>query len=337
MKTLSIIIPYHNEDVSLLYYPMSSLNTQVGVDWSDVEIIISNNCEKPKDIDNWLKQFEDIYPSIRYVECPVKKGMGQNRQYGLSISTGKYAMFSDSDDTLLSPLSLKTILDEVYTDKYNLISGGVIREVVERGVNTSTIADMGPNTLLLHGKAYRKNFLIENGIHFSHWLFAYEDFYFNLLATTFASVFPDKYKILTDGLYTWRAREDSISSEMGSDNYTTLYYKDSILYIYYAARHVLDYVPDKEYAFSFHHNCLFNIYRGRMASPSQDEFTIAVAAMICKYCNIDKKALQQEAADLNIKVSTVESLSDWINRVLEYDITGAEEKFGIEPYKKFMY
>ena len=336
MKTLSIIIPYHNEDLSILNYPMSSLNTQVGVDWNDIEIIISNNCEKPKDINEWLKQFIYIYPHIRYVECPIKAGMGQNRQFGISVSTGKYIMFSDCDDTLISPIALKTMMDEIYSDKYSVISGKVIREVVEAG-SDPVICDMSNGTLLLHGKAYRKDFIIKYGIHFSSYIFAYEDFFFNLLSNTFSGVCANGMKLLNDSIYTWRAREESISSEMGSNNYTTVYYKDSIAYLYYASMHLIDYGVKGDDLNRFLINSVCNIYASRMASPKDDKLTLAVANLIVKLLPKDKSELKKIIHDVNSKVTTLETIEDWIDRVYDYDNPNLYEEFGLSPYKKFEY
>ena len=47
-KKMSIIIPYHNEDINLLIPLFSSINTQIGINFDDIEIVMTNNCEEPK-------------------------------------------------------------------------------------------------------------------------------------------------------------------------------------------------------------------------------------------------------------------------------------------------
>ena len=42
---LSIIVPYHNEDDSVIFPLFNSLNNQIDINFDDIEIIVSNNCE----------------------------------------------------------------------------------------------------------------------------------------------------------------------------------------------------------------------------------------------------------------------------------------------------
>lgn len=80
-KILSILIPYHNENENLFRPLLSSLNDQIGIDFNDIEIIISNNVEKHliKDLEYLFMEYSNIYPQIKYIECPYKSSMGPNR------------------------------------------------------------------------------------------------------------------------------------------------------------------------------------------------------------------------------------------------------------------
>ena len=59
---LSIIIPYHNEN--LLRDTLYCLNLQQVVNFNDIEILIINNCYEPISIDSHLEGLDKIKPSV---------------------------------------------------------------------------------------------------------------------------------------------------------------------------------------------------------------------------------------------------------------------------------
>jgi glycosyltransferase involved in cell wall biosynthesis len=336
MKKLSIIIPYHNEDASVFRYPMSSLDTQVGVEWEDIEIIISNNCEKPKDIDSWLRTFSNIYPYIRYVECPIKAGMGQNRQYGMSIATGEYIMFSDSDDALLSPLTLHIIMEKLYVGDKDVYTGNVIRETVDETGHNKSIVDMKASTLLLHGKVYKRSFILKYNIHFSKNLFAYEDFYFNTLVQGFSA---NSVGNLDSGIYLWRNRQSSISNETGvGDSYSVYYYKDNIMYSYYALRHFSDNGMSEEELEIYVYNALMGMYRNRNSALMQLGLSIDMAGFIIKEFKCDLNDILEYSLEFNqSSSSTLDSYKEWLMKAVNSDTTDIFKKYELLPYEKFSY
>ncbi|WP_075965045.1 glycosyltransferase [Parabacteroides massiliensis] len=96
MKELSIIIPVYNvqnylEDCLLSIYKQSlSLET--------FEVIAVNDGSTDKSIDI-LRKYEEIYPNMIIIS---QKNSGQSvaRNNGLTVASGKYVFFMDSDDYL---------------------------------------------------------------------------------------------------------------------------------------------------------------------------------------------------------------------------------------------
>lgn len=236
MKKLSIIIPYHNEDEILLKPLFSSLNDQILIDFNDIEIIVSNNCETPKNLTLFFEKYPNITSIINYVECPDKSGMGPNRQYGLEQATGKYVMFCDCDDVLFSAISLFTIFRE-FNDEIVWYDFIAIKELDPRGAQPGeAIFEInGPNPVLLHGKVYNRQYLIEHNIRFTARLFAWEDMYFNQILEQNK---PTR-KFIETPIYIWKFRASSVSKELGPEIvYQTKHYRDGILKNFY----ILDYL-----------------------------------------------------------------------------------------------
>lgn len=236
MKQLSIVIPYHNEDEQLLQPLFSSLNSQIGIDFNDIEIIMSNNCETPKDLSSFFNKYPNIAPIINYVECPNKGSMGPNRQFALEQATGNYVMFSDCDDVLYSALSLYEVMIRLTPeiDMYDFIA---VKELDPRNAKSSDpIFEInGPNPVLLHGKVYNRNYLVKNNIRFTEKLFAWEDMYFNQIIE---QTCPNR-EFFQVPIYIWKFRASSVSKEAGPEIvYQMKHWRDGVLKNFY----VLDYL-----------------------------------------------------------------------------------------------
>lgn len=239
MKKLSIIIPYHNEDEILLKPLFSSLNDQVLIDFNDIEIIVSNNCETPKNLTLFFEKYPNITSIINYVECPEKTGMGPNRQFGLEQATGEYVMFCDCDDVLFSATSLLTVFRELEPEivMYDFIA---IKELDPRNAKQGdAIFEVnGPNPVLLHGKVYDRQYLIDHNIRFTSHLFAWEDMYFNQIIEQNRPV----RKFIQIPIYIWKFRASSVSKELGPEIvYQTAHYRDGILKNFYVLEYLKKY------------------------------------------------------------------------------------------------
>jgi len=106
---LSIIIPSYKETEKKLMPLLSSINNQVGIDLSKIEIILVRDGTKPID----LSQFHLLDITIQQKVLSINQGPGVARQFGLSNAIGKYVMFCDADDSLHNVGSLGAMLQEM--------------------------------------------------------------------------------------------------------------------------------------------------------------------------------------------------------------------------------
>lgn len=324
MLKLSIIIPYHNEDSNLIVNLLSSLNMQVKVDWSKIEIIISNNCDEPKKLDSIFKQYKNIYPAIKYVECPIKGGMGQNRQYGLNIAAGEYVLFSDCDDHLTSPLSIANILKEL-DEGHNLYMSNIKVESPS-AVNPLMIKieDRGIH-YLLHGKIYKRKFLIDRGIHFCEHIFAAEDMYFNFICSHFGEEFH-----IIDGFYMWKYRSSSVSNAtgLGSIGYMNKYPIDTMIFLYYAVRDMKlsGFLSEREISKVSAHALIY-LQREGYRLLSTDTLAADIGKLILSEFPVDESEINN---------SYPEAIK-WIRSLDISDVEDVRNKYNVKSNMKFEY
>ena len=174
---LSIIVPHHKEDKNITSYLFKTLSDQQGVDWNDVEIIITNDTEEKLIIDT--SKYKNIDKVCTNIFSNVLNSPGLNRQYALDNCNGEYIMFCDCDDMLYSYLSIHRV---IHTIKLNLDKDmfyyPFISEDLDKDNNLFYRIEGGKGCLL-YPKVYKKSFLVKNNIRFSEKLHCAEDVYFS--------------------------------------------------------------------------------------------------------------------------------------------------------------
>ena len=93
-KTLfSIIIPVYNTKISFLKDCFASVEKQ---SYTNYEVIIIDDGSN-QETKNFLKNYESKY---KIIHQPVNKGIVIGRKTGISMASGDYVIFLDSDDIL---------------------------------------------------------------------------------------------------------------------------------------------------------------------------------------------------------------------------------------------
>ena len=203
---LSIIILHNNEPDITMHPLLNSINSQVGVDFKDVEVLICNDGEKDINHDIFEK-----YPNIinsrgfKIVNSTILNNLAMNRQSGLMNATGEYIMWFDADDMLYSNLTLHDIL-------IHLRSGEDVIEFKftgERADGTFYVEDF--NQTWLFAKAFKREFLIRNNVNLTENIRYHEDTYYNLKVKYH---FPT-IKCVNEIVYIWKFNINSVSRKNG--------------------------------------------------------------------------------------------------------------------------
>lgn len=204
---LSIIIPLYNS----YKYIEKTLDKLYSIIDNRVEVILTDDNSDTSWLYNYLL---DKYENLTIIYNPKRVYMGGNRNRGIKAAHGKYICFLDHDDEITKEgfnFLLKT-----YDQYYRVIEGKIVR-----GYKSGT-KEVGSRHELLHGRFYKRNFLIDNDIFFDKRIRTSEDTYFMRLVYLKAG---DSI-LYTDTLfYIWNYVKESTMNKLynGRDFLETFY------------------------------------------------------------------------------------------------------------------
>ena len=166
---IDIIIPAYNAH-NTISFTLSSIAYQFNKDLINVYII---NDGSDYDYSKIVSIYEN---SLNIKELYLNKncGPGYARQYGIDNSNGEYIIFIDSDDTFYNCFSVYELFNYISTTKSDFVMSIVASEIDNEFIYQ--IHETGD----LHGKIYKRKFLVDNNISFNN-SYTSEDNSFNQL------------------------------------------------------------------------------------------------------------------------------------------------------------
>lgn len=179
---LDIIVTHYNEPWEVCEKFFLMLKLQRGISFDDFRVLVVNDGEGNR-IDD--EHFTGLpYHVEQY--CIPKAGVSAARNHGIDISTAEWISFSDCDDCYTTIYSLKMVLDILNSDKekaYDMLWTKLCAEDSAGGQGLKLIMrDL--NLVFIHGKYYRRSFIVDNQIRFPEDLEFNEDSAFNAIANT---------------------------------------------------------------------------------------------------------------------------------------------------------
>lgn len=208
-KLLSVIIPRHKETEKEMFPLLASISTQVGIDFSDMEVIISNDGGGTGELDN---SFLGLFGmKIRQVSLVENRGPGVTRQAGLDAAQGEYVLFCDADDILHNAGVLGALMQEAEKAAPDMLCSSWLEEIVDGTGRRRYITHENENTWM-HGKLLRRHFLTQNNIRFHDSLRVHEDSYFLCIA---ASMTQRRVNLPITS-YIWKYHPGSITRRDGA-------------------------------------------------------------------------------------------------------------------------
>lgn len=253
-KKLSIVIPRYRETELELFPLLSSINIQVGIDFNDIEVIISN--DGGSDIQLEDEFFSLFNFNVRQVYLESNKGPGVARQNGLDHAYGEYVTFCDADDCLHSVAVLGAFFNEIDQHDPDILSSSWLEEIKDQDGRAHYLTKEIENTWMF-GKVLKRNFLSQHNIRFHDDLRVHEDSYILSIAaelatnrrhmpiTTYVWKFkPDSITRRDNGIYSWNSMPTYIKAmtmsfkELEDRGYMKLHAKvcQFICYIYFMSQ-----------------------------------------------------------------------------------------------------
>lgn len=154
---LDIIIPAYNakKTIKRLLYSIAIQRNASGF-----HVYLINDCSD-YDYKEEISFFKEYY-NINELKLEKNSGPGLARQYGINHSKSKYITFMDADDYFYDPYALTSLYNDVINKECDLL---VSKFLYEKD-NTRIVKEK--NLIWLHGKIYKREFLVKNNIHFNN-------------------------------------------------------------------------------------------------------------------------------------------------------------------------
>ena len=213
MALLDIIITHYNEPWSDGKKLFDMLKMQRGVNWNDVRVILVQDGDDDQ-LD--LERIMRVYPFVKTVLHLIHGGVSAARNNGLEVADADWVMFCDYDDVFYTVDSLYRILESIREagDRADLLWSDIwIEMVTPEGKWIKRKKEW--NTVFIHGKVYRRQFLMDHDIRYDTELCYSEDAMFNALVAMETTA--KRVAKMPEIVYMWCFRRGSASNYKGGD------------------------------------------------------------------------------------------------------------------------
>lgn len=191
---IDIIIPCYNSHDTIDKTICSIIPQQV-----PFKITLVNDNGKP--YDDIINRYNFI--PIEQINCKENKGPGNARNVGINNTNNPYILFIDSDDLLINPFALSTMLN-YFNDDTSLIVSNILKENIDH-----TTKIIKRNTNYTHGKLYKRSLLDKYNIRFNE-SYCCEDASFNLLYNIYSYIDKKNLKWIDETFYAWMYNSKSL-------------------------------------------------------------------------------------------------------------------------------
>lgn len=206
MSKLQILIPQYNEDDNKIKPLLDSIAIQQDIDFNDIEVFIGNDGSDTKLTVDFLKQYKY---RIQYHFFEHGR-LAATRKKLFKLVTAPYVMWCDADDCFINTLAISTILLTIDAGGFD----SLVCEFIEQNQFPDGRRIYIPHkndSVFVHGKVYRTDFLRENQIEWHPELHEHQDSAFNVLALTCSK----NKKVCNMPIYMWCNNSESISRKNG--------------------------------------------------------------------------------------------------------------------------
>ena len=228
---VSIIIPIYKVEDEI----ERCLKSVIEQTYNDIELVLVNDKSPDSSFDiakKLLHETSHLNLEIHYYEHEKNMGVSVARNTGINNATGDYLFFLDSDDELSSKDSIRILVGALEKNRrLDLVVGGFnyINSSNEIVPNNPQYQFFERNSEIFpfyvkHGilitpwaKLIRRMFLLENNLLFEEGIY-HEDFLWSFQSYRVA----ENIKILSDTVYNYHNRDNSITSTIRNKNVVDL-------------------------------------------------------------------------------------------------------------------
>ena len=198
-KKLTLVVPHYKEPWETCKFLFDSIEIQHGIDFNDISVLVVNDGD---DVVFDKSVFEPYRYEIEYVVKP-HGGLSDTRNYGIEHGDSEYIMFCDCDDGFLNNYGIHLVLGAIEEGFDLMYSCFVEEQPLGKGWK---IYRRDKDLVFIHGKCYRRQFLLDKNIRFDLGQYFSEDSLFNKIAYCEAG---DNVKEIGTPFYLWAWHEGS--------------------------------------------------------------------------------------------------------------------------------
>lgn len=196
---LQILVNHYSEPEDVVARFLSSLAAQENVPWEDVEVLIASD---GTELDaRFLASF-----GIPILYWPREhEGVCRTRNFLMDEAYADYLMFADIDDSFHSTLGFCKVLKAIEDVGTDVIAAPYDVEEIRGGGATYRVEKH--DTVHVFGKAFRRGYLLENGIRFPDEMLFSGDMYFLWQAFNLGG----SIAWTKESYYVWRHQKGSVT------------------------------------------------------------------------------------------------------------------------------
>lgn len=207
---LDIIVTHYKEPWTVGEKLFNMMDLQRGIDFNDFRVIL-------------IHDGTEMFPAKYFSNRPYKVeqhtiehgGISAARNEGIRIATADWIQFCDFDDTYSNVYALRDYLGVIPTDRYDMMWSPFFAEDVT--VDGQTVLNVREqNMVFVHGKLYRRQYLIDKGLWFDTNLAFNEDSCLNAILYTITD--PKRIGVIKAPLipYVWAFNPNSLTTTRGN-------------------------------------------------------------------------------------------------------------------------
>ena len=208
---LDIIIAHYQEPWEVGRKLFWMIDLQRCVDFSQIRVMIVNDGGHRLPDDELLRL---SYP-VEQIDIE-HGGISKARNEGLRRSAADYVMFCDFDDTFTNIYALRDIMSILPCD-YDMLWTQILVEDYLDGKELLYMTPERQRFVFVHGKVYRRQFLIDQGILFDEGMTFQEDSQFNAVITARTDFRRVGQIKAPSPPYVWIRRQNSVTNSGRDD------------------------------------------------------------------------------------------------------------------------
>lgn len=217
---LDIIVTHYKEPWEVGKPLFDILGLQRGINFAEMRVLLVNDGEENHLPDELFKE----YP-YRVEQIDITHGgVSAARNAGMDHATAEWINFCDFDDTYTNVYALRDVMNVLPNPNYDMLWADCLSENFNENEDGLVFIPERAIFVFLHGKYYRRSWLVESGLRFDPDFRFQEDSLFNALVLAILDYHRiGRIKAFTPP-FAWCRRNGSVTLSGGPEDVATMFH-----------------------------------------------------------------------------------------------------------------